>query len=415
MKSKPAKGFGDSTAAFHQPGSAGTAGPTSGKKKTLPGILFESEALDSAVPGGPGERYALGPTPLSKPVAAVDETPELPASYGTERLILLARDPHSLYAAWDISPTRLGELSSLSTDGRLALRVYGGLVGGQPESEIEVHPDSQHWFIHVREAGSAYTGELGYYAQPGEWVSVAVSGTALTPPDTISTDTSYRVASLDLDGDFFEILAEADNEGTILDYPFSDARGQLELALSGGKGAQTAGRLTARWTPEQAKALADVVSMEDMRRVWFGSLESAELARRKGGAGPGGLDEQFLDESGGPGHGVSDISSMSGQAGAAAPPREFWFNINAELVIYGATEPGAEVRIGGRPVKLRPDGTFSFRYALPDGQFELPLVALSADRKDGRGAEMRFSRQTNYRGDVGAHPQDPNLKPPSSE
>ena len=45
----------------------------------------------------------------------------------------------------------------------------------------------------------------------------------------------------------------------------------------------------------------------------------------------------------------------------------FWFNVNAELIIYGATEPTARVTLGGHEIKLRPDGTFSYRFSLPDG------------------------------------------------
>ena len=35
------------------------------------------------------------------------------------------------------------------------------------------------------------------------------------------------------------------------------------------------------------------------------------------------------------------ISSPVG--GDIPQPREFWFNVNAELVVYGAAEPGARV------------------------------------------------------------------------
>ena len=92
--------------------------------------------------------------------------------------------------------------------------------------------------------------------------------------------------------------------------------------------------------------------------------------------------------------------------------RGFWFNVNAELIIYGATEPDAEVTIGGRVIKLRADGTFSYRFSLPDGKYELPAVAVSADKVEARAAELEFSRSTEYRGEVGAHPQDARLKPP---
>ena len=101
--------------------------------------------------------------------------------------------------------------------------------------------------------------------------------------------------------------------------------------------------------------------------------------------------------------------------GGAEQPKGFWFNVNAELIIYGATEPTARVTLDGREIKLRPDGSFSFRFALPDGKYELPAVAVSADGTEARAADLKFSRDTEYRGDVGAHPQDPALKPPSPD
>ncbi len=72
----------------------------------------------------------------------------------------------------------------------------------------------------------------------------------------------------------------------------------------------------------------------------------------------------------------------------------------------------ASVTIGGRPVKLRPDGSFSYRFALPDGQYELPVTAVSHDGTEARHADLKFSRATEYVGDVGQHPQDPALKTP---
>jgi hypothetical protein len=109
--------------------------------------------------------------------------------------------------------------------------------------------------------------------------------------------------------------------------------------------------------------------------------------------------------------GISSAQNFS----APSPQQNFWFNVNAELVIYGATERDANVTIGGRKIRLRPDGTFSYRFAFPDGNYELPIVAVSADGTDGRGAEMKFARETEFRGDVGVHPQDSALKNPLPE
>jgi hypothetical protein len=109
---------------------------------------------------------------------------------------------------------------------------------------------------------------------------------------------------------------------------------------------------------------------------------------------------------------ISSISSVSSPFGGVPRQRGFWFNVNAELIIYGATEPDAKVTIGDRQIKLRPDGSFSFRFALPDGEYSLPAAAHSADGEETRQAHLKFGRSTAYQGEVGAHPQDKRLQPP---
>ncbi len=90
----------------------------------------------------------------------------------------------------------------------------------------------------------------------------------------------------------------------------------------------------------------------------------------------------------------------------------FWFNINAELIVYGATEPDARVTVDGLPVALRPDGSFTLRFALPDGEYALRAEAVSADGAETRRARLEFLRRTAYRGEVGQHPADPSLPRP---
>jgi len=81
------------------------------------------------------------------------------------------------------------------------------------------------------------------------------------------------------------------------------------------------------------------------------------------------------------------------------------------LIVYGATEPNANVTIGGQSVELRPDGSFSIRVALPEGSFELPVTAHSI-HGEFRQAEFQFSRRTEYKGEVGVQPPDDQAKSP---
>ena len=100
---------------------------------------------------------------------------------------------------------------------------------------------------------------------------------------------------------------------------------------------------------------------------------------------------------------------------AGGPSAGFHLEVNTELIVYGATEPDAELTIGERQIPLAPDGSFRARFALPDGAYELPVRARAADGHDARAATLRFSRDTATQGAVGQTPQEPGLKPPASE
>ena len=80
--------------------------------------------------------------------------------------------------------------------------------------------------------------------------------------------------------------------------------------------------------------------------------------------------------------GSGAVSSLSSPSQIPGKPRQFWLVLNTELIVYGATEPDARVTIQGEPIQLRPDGTFTLRFALPDGVQNIPVVAQSADNID---------------------------------
>ncbi|MCM8798425.1 MAG: DUF4912 domain-containing protein [Candidatus Omnitrophica bacterium] len=74
--------------------------------------------------------------------------------------------------------------------------------------------------------------------------------------------------------------------------------------------------------------------------------------------------------------------------------RKFWLVVNTELIVYGATEPDAKVTVQGKPIKLRNDGTFTLRFALPDGTQHIPVEAFSGDGIDKRKITPIVSRRT---------------------
>ena len=75
-------------------------------------------------------------------------------------------------------------------------------------------------------------------------------------------------------------------------------------------------------------------------------------------------------------------------------------HLNAELIIYGGTSPDAKVRIDGQDITLTKDGTFSYHFVFPDGQFHIPITATSGDGAETRSALLSFLRMTELEGDV---------------
>jgi hypothetical protein len=397
-----------------KPGVASTATrpPAPKVKKAplkIPPILLEGDEPSPTPASGPGERYALGPVPSGGPDSS-PEPADLPEAYGTQRLLITARDPHWLYAHWDLTREQLKRYNSRSVDRHLVLRIYRNELAGEPHREIHVHPESRNWFAHVGLGGTRFVAELGYYRPNEQWVSIAVSGVTMTPPDTMSDDLSVWFETLPVDLRFDQILRLV-KAAVTENVPLMEAIQQLRATGFGGlPDPRSLG--AGGWTAEQERALAEVVSMDAVRRIWMGSLEITELIRRQFLAE---LSSQAVAQLGQAGSWSAGVSSFSSPYGGLEKKKGFWFNVNAELIIYGATEADATVTIGDRKIKLRPDGSFSYRFSLPDGQYELPAVATSADGTDSRSAELKFSRGTQYRGDVKAHPQDPALKPPLAE
>jgi hypothetical protein len=392
---------------------------TATKKISVPPILLEGDAPSVPRPSGPGERYVLS---SAEPTTPGGEAAELPEAYGTQRLLLVARDPNWLYAHWDLTGEQLRKYNKAAKDGHLIVRVFKGQPAGKPVLEQHVHPESRNWFLHVGHGGTKYVAQLGYVDRSNAWQTVATSSATFTPPDVLSDDTSVRFETIPIEVPFKKLLELV--KGAVAEHvPLVEVIQQLREAgypelprLSASSSSVGGGVPASSWTPAQEAALAQIISIDEVRRVWMGSLEITELLRRS-------LEQEMSSQAAamlarGELSGAVElggVSSISSPFGGETKRKGFWFNVNAELIIYGATEPDATVTIGGRKIQLRKDGTFSFRFALPDGNYDLPVQATSADQSDSRRAELKFSRATQYRGEVGQHPQDKALKAPRVE
>jgi hypothetical protein len=121
------------------------------------------------------------------------------------------------------------------------------------------------------------------------------------------------------------------------------------------------------------------------------------------GVGMSGTSMYSTSGMGMSGAGIYTMSGM-GMSGvgfsASMPPirpRQFWLVADAELIVYGATEPDAIVTIGGRPIQLNSDGTFRFQMSFQDGLIDFPIMAVAADGEQIRSLHMKFTRETPER------------------
>jgi hypothetical protein len=336
-------------------------------------------------------------TPPPKQVFVEEQLGELPDSYGTGRLFLVARDPHWLFAYWDLSGQQMADYRRQASDGRLVLRLFEKNHPA-PIQELTLHPDSRNWYLPVNKAATTYHGELGFWRHDGSFHVISRSRETATPPDAVSADQTARFATIPIDIPFSELLQIIRGhlrQGERL------AEAMHRLQREGFKFPFKVGVEFGPWTAEQAAELERMLGGDVLRRMQVGSFEITEWLRRR-------LQEELSS-------GMFSAFSPAGASWAGAQPqRGFWLAVNAELIIYGATEPDAKVTIDGKPVKLRSDGTFSFHHTFPDGQYRLPIVAVSAKGDDERAVALQFERTTTTKGEVGKVKAPGHLKSPAA-
>jgi hypothetical protein len=187
-----------------------------------------------------------------------------------------------------------------------------------------------------------------------------------------------------------------------------------EQALPGEELVETLGRLEEANFPlpfevhiptnlvgDESQALIEYLAGDEVRRRRVGSFEITEILRKRYettlGSGPWSTSS---------GQWVTSPSSPFG-ASFGARSRDFRMHVNAELIIYGGTEPNARLRINGENIALSQDGTFSYHFVFPDGQFYIPVEATSPDGVEMRSALLSFLRMTDRDGDVRPTGQPP--------
>ncbi len=108
------------------------------------------------------------------------EVVELPRVYGAPFLFVIARDPRTLFAYWNVDWSSIFE-NTAPVDRQVHLRVYRS--DGSEEPAVAVEPMAGNSSLSVSEPGEIYRVEIGYYHPAAVWNSVATSDEVKMPPD----------------------------------------------------------------------------------------------------------------------------------------------------------------------------------------------------------------------------------------
>lgn len=261
------------------------------------------------------------------------ERNELPGGYNECRITLMVRDPYWLHTYWELPGWKLDEMKSLMGFDNFS----------RSKKIIRVYDVTDINFTGVN-ANSSY--DIGLSRESNNWYIHGGS-----PNRSFCVDLGF----LTEDGKFYVVARSnvvstpRDSMSEVIDEEWLTIDWERMYALSGGFG------------------------------IGKSSGEIREMLKKR-------LREELHS---------GLFSSWSRDIHKEAQrEKDFWLVVNTELIVYGATEPDAKLSVQGLPVKLRPDGTFTMRFALPDGHQEIPIVALDRDGEQKRQVTPAVEKRT---------------------
>jgi len=356
----------------------------------------------------PREVHATGPAPVQ---AAHAERPrfsqinineyDLP-SYNTTRLTLIAKDPFWIYAYWEIAQHDIdrikSELGGNLYGSSMVIRMYDvtykDFNGSNANHwfDIEVG-NASNWYINLWYDNVCYCADLGIRAGSGRFFAMARSNFVQTP--RMNSSDRFEEIWMDMRYESVEphepVSKGAKDSDIKIKYPVISKKKRIYLSEADLR------RYYSRLSPLLRELMFSRISRKRIYkqlysksdREWQDMLYMRRLGVEKFGRKImlGASEFMFVGASENLPQGASEFVQPGKK-------RKFFFEIGTELIVYGRTEHDADVRLGDKKVNLRPDGTFSMRFALPDGKIPLPFTAMSKDKIETRKIETTVTRGT---------------------
>ncbi len=271
---------------------------------------------------------------ISKPLKARERKQfRFPQGYGDHKIVLLVRDPWWLFAYWEVKKEREEEIvRKMEGSGETPQK---SILRAYDVTGVNFNGKNARSFFDIDLKGLASNWYINVNSPDSSWV--------------------VDIGIVSSKGNFY-LLARSN----VVRTPRFGMSDQLD----------------AEWMAPEDE-FWKMFGLSGGMGIGKGSLEVREMFKRR-------LEEQVT--SGGISSGASFYRRPS--------ERKFWLAVNCELIVYGATEPDARLTVQGKDIKLRKDGTFTLRFALPDGKQEIPVEATSSDGIDRRRIIPIVTRKT---------------------
>ena len=278
-------------------------------------------------------KYYVGPSPQYRR----PEEFQFPYGYGDNKIVIIVRDPWWVYAYWEVTSQKENEVKERMQ--RKGLSPVKSILRVYDITDINFNGKNAHGFFDIDLKDFANNWYINVGAPNRSWV---VEIGILANNDeffVLARSNSVRTPR-------FGMSDVIDEEWMCLEDDYWRMFG-----LSGGFGMGKA-----------SMAMREMFKKRLMQQITSGGWSGA-------------------------------VSSLFSPVKKKAK-KGFWLVVDCELIVYGQTEPNAKVNVQGKPIHLRKDGTFTLRFALPDGKQEIPVAATSFDGDDTRSITPIVTRRT---------------------
>ena len=341
------------------------------------------------------------------------DSEKLPEAYKHPSITLMPRDPHWIYAYWDVPEFAMKQakeqIGPLFKKSKFTIRVHdaseisASLKKTFLSFDIDIDPKAQGWYVNSSRDNMTYYADFGVRTPRGDFYPLARSNTVSTPRASEGEHRRVSWKKVVGNGDALALVNAPEPKPQTLENVVRQSIAQAHwkaLPLT-TQSTRLIEKDVRDYYAAHVEALEkiSVLSMEKNRNIDYGvetraptspvkndlSLDAGEAIKNNlsafenvliGAQSEGRALETMHDSQKAATFGTSDLG---GASDLFQKQKSFVFELGTELVVYGKTEPFAEVWMGANKVDVREDGSFSLRLALPEGSVPLDFTARSSD------------------------------------